>query len=162
MIKLIAHTVVDAYGLSNTFLIRFMERSGLLPKYVRASIAFLAIVSKRTEGSGPLFRPQDIDALVKLSVESAESQQDLTIRYWHAVVDEWTLEPKLQPELSAKLLEESLVRLGKIEAIFKTPTKPDPGVHERETLPDLPEEEEKTPIPSSEPVRTPEPAESQA
>jgi len=123
MIKLLAHTALDAYDLSNAFIMRFMSRSGLLPKYLGASLRFL------TESLGiPPFRPQDIDAIMQLIAESAPAQHGLTMRYWHAVVEEWPLEPPELPELRAKLLEASLRRLEKIEAILETPTKPQGAV----------------------------------
>lgn len=118
-LKLLAHTVADVYELSNEGARRYLKRTGLLQRYLRFSLK-LTNTTMRLLGvqEGPLFREGEIDTIVNISMESMERTAVLSWRYWHAVIDEGTLEPAMYSEMVKTLLEESLKRYEKLEIIW--------------------------------------------
>jgi hypothetical protein len=102
MIKLFAHTAVDAYELCGEFALRFMKRAGILERYIRAVIKLMEAAE------GPMLRPEDIDTLVALA-ESSDRPHAIAAMYWHSVIDERTFRPKF--------IDEDTARRAEIEAL---------------------------------------------
>lgn len=88
MIKLIAHTTVDAFELSNEFTLRLMKRTGFLEWYLRTVLRLTDRMTRAIMSPEPsLFRDIDIDQIVKLSMDSTEGTYAMIAEGLHEAID---------------------------------------------------------------------------